>query len=246
VAAAWQQTYLGVQRNSHTGGDFATEPLAKARIARITVMTGPDSGTELELPRARGYASLTAFADPTGLVREVAAINRVAYNARVSLSELPPVVIDEHGVPRFNGRTANERLADLDRPAHSAISVTDRRAEGLVRAGKREGTWRYSINGEAHFVVEFVDDRPVALPPGWIDDEWPGPSLASYRRERMVLETFLREYRRPEDVIRIYLMLLPEVGNSIPVIRGLMDTLGVSLTTAKMALDDACQRAKRG
>jgi putative CocE/NonD family hydrolase len=44
-------TYWGVQRNSHTGGDLATEPLAKARIARITLMTGPDSGTELELPR---------------------------------------------------------------------------------------------------------------------------------------------------------------------------------------------------
>jgi hypothetical protein len=41
-------------------------------------------------------------------------------------------------------------------------------------------------------------------------------------------------------------MLLPDVGNSIPVIRGLMDALGVSLTTAKMALGDACTRAKRG
>jgi hypothetical protein len=71
-------------------------------------------------------------------------------------------------------------------------------------------------------------------------------SLASYRRDRTVLETFLREYRCPEDLGRIYLMLLPEVGNSIPVIRGLMDTLGVSLATAKMALDDACERAKRG
>jgi len=44
-------SYWGVQRNTHTGGDLATEPLAKARIARITVMTGPDSGSELELPR---------------------------------------------------------------------------------------------------------------------------------------------------------------------------------------------------
>jgi hypothetical protein len=74
----------------------------------------------------------------------------------------------------------------------------------------------------------------------------PGPSLASYHRERMVLETFLREYRSPDDLGRIYLMLLPDVGNSIPVIRGLMDALGVSLKVAKMALDDACARAKRG
>jgi len=164
----------------------------------------------------------------------------------MSLSELPAVVIDENGVPWFNGCTAEERLATIEGPAHSAISVTDRRAEGVVRAGKREGTWRYSIAGETHFVVEHIDDRPVAQPPGWNDDDWPHPSLARYHRERMVLETFLREYRRHDDLGRIYLILLPDVGNSIPVIRGLMDTLGVSLTTAKMALEDACTRAKRG
>lgn len=44
-------SYWGVQRNSHTGGDLATEPLAKARVAKITLMTGPDTGSELELPR---------------------------------------------------------------------------------------------------------------------------------------------------------------------------------------------------
>lgn len=42
---------LTVQRNTHTGGDLTSEPLAKARIARITVMTGPGSGSVLELPR---------------------------------------------------------------------------------------------------------------------------------------------------------------------------------------------------
>src|SRR5262245_53914062 len=98
------------------------------------------------------------------------------YTARVSLSDLPPVVIDEHGVPQFNGLAAEERIALLDEPAQLAIHAADRRAEGLVRAGKREGTWRYSIAGEAHFAVEFVDDHPVAPPPGWIDDEWPGRS----------------------------------------------------------------------
>ena len=40
-----------VQRNSHTGGDLASEPIAKARVAKITVMTGPESGSALELPR---------------------------------------------------------------------------------------------------------------------------------------------------------------------------------------------------
>lgn len=164
----------------------------------------------------------------------------------MSLSELPAVVIDGNGVHWFNGCTAEERLAAIEGPAHSAIRVTDRRAEGVVRAGMREGTWRYSIAGEIHFVVEYVDDRPVTPPPGWVDDDWPRPSLASYRRERMVLETFLREYRRHDDLGCIYLMLLPDVGNSNPVIRGLMDALGVSLTTAKMALDDACERSKRG
>jgi len=43
--------YFGAQRNTHTGGDLASEPLAKARIAKITLMTGPDSGSTLELPR---------------------------------------------------------------------------------------------------------------------------------------------------------------------------------------------------
>jgi hypothetical protein len=163
----------------------------------------------------------------------------------MSLSELPSVVIDENGLPWFNSCTAEERLAALEGPTHVSIRVTDRRAEGVEHAGKREGTWRYSIDDETHFVVEHVDDRPIAPPPAWIDDDWPRPSLSSYRRKRMVLETFLREYRHHDDLGRIYLMLLPDVGNSIPVIRGVMDTLGVSLTTAKMALDDACERAKR-
>jgi predicted acyl esterase len=39
------------QRNSHTGGDLAAEPGSKGRIAKITVMTGPGSGSTLELPR---------------------------------------------------------------------------------------------------------------------------------------------------------------------------------------------------
>ena len=42
--------YASPQRNSHTGGDLASEPISKARIAKITVMTGPDSGSALELP----------------------------------------------------------------------------------------------------------------------------------------------------------------------------------------------------
>ena len=44
-------SYWSVQRNSHTGGDQATEPIAKARLAKITLMTGPESGSALELPR---------------------------------------------------------------------------------------------------------------------------------------------------------------------------------------------------
>jgi hypothetical protein len=34
-----------------SGGDQATEPIAKARVAKITLMTGPESGSALELPR---------------------------------------------------------------------------------------------------------------------------------------------------------------------------------------------------
>ncbi|HEU4734941.1 MAG TPA: hypothetical protein VFT22_43915 [Kofleriaceae bacterium] len=34
-----------------TGGDLASEPAPRGRIARITVFTGPDSGSTLELPR---------------------------------------------------------------------------------------------------------------------------------------------------------------------------------------------------
>lgn len=42
---------FGWQRNTHTGGDLASEPLSRARIARVTVMTGPESGSSLSLPR---------------------------------------------------------------------------------------------------------------------------------------------------------------------------------------------------
>jgi predicted acyl esterase len=43
--------HLGIQRNTHTGGDLVSEPLSRARIAKITLSTGPDSGAALELPR---------------------------------------------------------------------------------------------------------------------------------------------------------------------------------------------------
>jgi putative CocE/NonD family hydrolase len=39
------------QHNTHTGGDLASEPLSKGRIAKITLITGPGSGSTLELPR---------------------------------------------------------------------------------------------------------------------------------------------------------------------------------------------------
>lgn len=42
---------FGWQRNTHTGRDLASEPLSRARTARITIMTGPDSGSSLSLPR---------------------------------------------------------------------------------------------------------------------------------------------------------------------------------------------------
>jgi len=43
--------YVGMQRNTNTGGDLATEPLSKARIAKITLMTGPGTASALEIPR---------------------------------------------------------------------------------------------------------------------------------------------------------------------------------------------------
>jgi hypothetical protein len=42
---------FGWQRNHHTGGDLAAEPASRGRVAKITIMTGPDSGSLLELPR---------------------------------------------------------------------------------------------------------------------------------------------------------------------------------------------------
>jgi putative CocE/NonD family hydrolase len=42
---------FGWQRNLHTGGDPAAEPMSRARVAKITLMTGPGSGSALELPR---------------------------------------------------------------------------------------------------------------------------------------------------------------------------------------------------
>jgi hypothetical protein len=161
------------------------------------------------------------------------------------MTELPLVVVDADGVLRFGGRTAEERLAALDTPGQHSISCVDRRASGISRAGRREGTWRFSLADEERFVVEFVDDRALSPPAGWIDHEWPRPSIEQHRREREVLEVMLREYRSPDDIGRIYERLLPDVGNSIPVVRGLMDALGASLVDAKMALDAACERAKR-
>jgi putative CocE/NonD family hydrolase len=41
----------GWQHNSHTGGDLVSEPSNKGRVATITIATGGDSGSVLELPQ---------------------------------------------------------------------------------------------------------------------------------------------------------------------------------------------------
>lgn len=42
---------FGWQRNSHTGGNLATEPASAGRIGKLTIATGADAGSVLELPR---------------------------------------------------------------------------------------------------------------------------------------------------------------------------------------------------
>jgi putative CocE/NonD family hydrolase len=42
---------FGWQRNSHTGGNLATEPTSAGRIGKLTIATGADAGSVLELPR---------------------------------------------------------------------------------------------------------------------------------------------------------------------------------------------------
>jgi len=42
---------FGWQRNSHTGGNLATEPASAGRVGKLTIATGPDSGSVLELSR---------------------------------------------------------------------------------------------------------------------------------------------------------------------------------------------------
>jgi putative CocE/NonD family hydrolase len=41
----------GWQRNLHTGGDSVNEPLSTARVAKLTIATGGDAGSVLELPK---------------------------------------------------------------------------------------------------------------------------------------------------------------------------------------------------
>ena len=43
--------HFGWQRNTNTGNDLATEPGSAGRVAKLTITTGPKSGSRLELPR---------------------------------------------------------------------------------------------------------------------------------------------------------------------------------------------------
>ena len=166
-------------------------------------------------------------------------------------SELPSVIVDEHGVPRFNGRTAEERIDDFDAPiACRFFGDGDREAAGLLRAGQREGVWRYFVRGEEQFRVSFVGDRPEAAPDGWDERDWPrtGSNSERHREKREHLELVLREYRRPEDVERIYHLMEPLTGGNplFAVIRALMAALEVGMGDAKMAVSDACDRSRLG
>lgn len=160
-------------------------------------------------------------------------------------TDLPRVAVDEDGALRFNGCTAQERLAALDEPADTTIRQGERTASGWVRAGGREGPWRFSIADTVQYEVTFVDDRPVCPADGWNELEWPTPNRERHIARRDVLETILREYRAPEDVEHLYSLLVPRYGNSIIVVQGLVDALGVPLAHAKSALDAACSNANR-
>jgi putative CocE/NonD family hydrolase len=56
--------YLGWQRNTNTGGDLATEPLSHGRVAHLTLMTGPGTGSEIDLPQPE--AGLLTTPAPAG------------------------------------------------------------------------------------------------------------------------------------------------------------------------------------
>ncbi|HEY0194376.1 MAG TPA: CocE/NonD family hydrolase [Kofleriaceae bacterium] len=42
---------VGLQANTNTGGDLANEPLVRARVAKVTILTGGARGSVIELPR---------------------------------------------------------------------------------------------------------------------------------------------------------------------------------------------------
>lgn len=160
--------------------------------------------------------------------------------------ELPRIKEDEHSALCFNGWTAEERLAALDEPADTTINQGERTASGRERAGRREGPWCFSLAGNVRFVVTFIDDRPVSPADHWNDHEWPRPNLERHHARREVLELILREYSGPEDIERLYSRLVPTYGNSVTMVQGLVDALGITLAHAKSAVDAACERANVG
>ena len=161
----------------------------------------------------------------------------------MSQTELPHVVTAEDGTLRFNGCPAEQRLAALDEPADTTIRQGDRASSGRERAGRREGPWRFAITGNVRFVVTFIDDRPVSPPDHWNDHEWPRANLERHLARREVLELVLREYRAPEDIERLYSRVVPRYGNSVTVVQGPVDALGITLAHAKSAVDAAYERA---
>ena len=70
-------------------------------------------------------------------------------------------VVEREGVLYFNGRTAEERLAELDGPGDVTISSVGRRGRGIERRGRREGPWRYSIDDEERFTARGHNSVPV-------------------------------------------------------------------------------------
>src|SRR5450755_1060981 len=139
-------------------------------------------------------------------------------------------------------------MDEFDAPIACRFFDGDREAAGLVRAGHREGVWRYLIRGgEEQFQVSFVADRAVATADGWNEDDWPRSDInpEGHREKREYLEIVLREYRRPEDVERIYRLMEPLTGGNplFAVTRALRPALEGGMSDAKMAVSDACDRA---
>lgn len=163
------------------------------------------------------------------------------------------ITVDLDGETRYNGRTAQEVLAEKDEGRVFCTGRDGQRWEGREVQGRREGRWRLFTRDALgrdvlRFDVIYVNDQPAhalgyrpdgthdpgALPEGrWLHER------SDYAGERLRLCRLIARLSLPDDLPDALRHLSEQGASRLQIIHALRELTGCPLQPAARAVDHA-------